>query len=147
MNTIKNILRISTLIFVTTLSVFAVQADQYDLPAVGGYDLISYHQESGPVRGTGFHATQYKGVTYLFANEENKATFLSAPEKFLPAYNGYCAYGLALGQKFNSNPVVYSIIDDTLYLNLNTDIQNEWSADVEGNIRKGDANWESIQKI
>lgn len=145
MNTIKNILRISVLILATTLTALAVEADKYDLPAVGGYDLVSYHQDSGPVRGTGFHTTQYKGVTYLFADEANKATFAAAPEKYLPAYNGYCAYGLALGQKFNSDPTVYEIIGGTLYLNLDGDIQKEWAKDIQGNIRKADQNWEAIQ--
>lgn len=145
MNTIKNILRVSLLIFATALTAVAVEADKYDLPAVGGYDLVSYHQDSGPVRGTGFQTSQHEGVTYLFASEANKATFEANPEQYLPAYNGYCAYGLALGKKFNSDPTVYEIIDGTLYLNLDGDIQKEWSKDIPGNLRKADANWKSIQ--
>ncbi|WPJ97457.1 YHS domain-containing (seleno)protein [Coraliomargarita algicola] len=145
MKSIRHIINISILIFASALTASAIDADQYDLPAVGGYDLVSYHQESGPIRGTGFQAAQHEGVTYLFANEANKAAFEANPEKYLPAYNGYCAYGLALGKKFNSNPTVYEFIDGTLYLNLDGDIQKEWAKDIQGNIRKANANWKSIR--
>ena len=144
MNTLKNLILItSAWIATATISSAAAQSD-YDLPAVGGYDLVSYHQETGPVRGSGYQATQYEGVTYLFANEENKATFEANPEKYLPAYNGFCAYGVALGKKFNTDPTVYEIAEGTLYLNLDSGIQEEWAKDIPGYIEKADENWKSM---
>ena len=144
MKTVRNILRTLTLIAATATAAFAAKASDYDLPAVSGYDLVSYHQESGPVRGTGFQAAKHDGVTYLFANEANKAAFEANPEKYLPAYNGFCAFGVSLGKKFNTNPEVYEIVDGTLYLNLDKDIQGKWAADVQGNIAKADANWAKL---
>lgn len=106
---------------------------------------MSYHQESGPVRGTGFQAATHNGVTYLFANEANKAAFEANPEKYLPAYNGFCAYGVSLGKKFNTDPEVYEIVNGTLYLNLDKDIQGKWAEDVKGNIAKADQNWKKLK--
>lgn len=144
MNTLKNILRLATVLIATATASFAAKASDYDLPAVGGYDLVSYHQESGPVRGSGFHVSVYEGVSYIFANEENKNTFDADPEAYLPAYNGYCAFGVALGQKFHTDPEVYEIVDGTLYLNLDGDIQQKWAEDIEGHIAKANANWEDL---
>lgn len=126
------------------IAAIAQAGADYDLPAVGGYDLVSYHEDTGPVRGTGFHASSHEGVTYLFASKENKKAFEKSPEKYLPAYNGYCAFGVSLGKKFNSDPSVYEIVDGTLYLNLDKGIQGKWSKDIPGNIEKADGNWSKI---
>lgn len=145
MNLFKNTLRIAALLIASATASFAAQATDYDLPAVGGYDLVSYHQDSGPVRGTGFQAAAHEGVTYLFANEANKATFEANPSKYLPAYNGYCAFGMALGKKFNTDPTVYEVVNGKLYLNLDGDIQKKWAADKSANIEKANSNWSSMQ--
>ena len=144
MNSLKNIFLIANLLAFSAITGFAASANNYDLPAVGGYDLVSYHKETGPVRGSGYHTTQYKGVTYLFANEENMAIFEANQEKYLPAYNGFCAYGITVGKKFNTDPTVYEIVNGKLYLNLDSDIQKNWSKDIPGNIAKADENWKSI---
>lgn len=145
MNTLKQFfLAASTLIFAATTSL-AASAGKYDLPAVGGYDVVSYHEETGPVRGSGYHVANYEGVVYLFANEENKTIFEATPSKYLPAYNGFCAYGISVGKKFHTDPTVYEIVDGKLYLNLDSGIQDEWSKDVLGNIAKADKNWKSLK--
>lgn len=145
MNTLKQILLVtSTLVFAVATSSAAL-VEKYDLPAVGGYDVVSYHEETGPLRGSGFHVAKHEGVVYLFASEENKATFETNPSKYLPAYNGFCAYGVALGKKFHTDPTVYEIVDGTLYLNLDSGIQEKWSEDVSGNIAKADTNWKSLK--
>ncbi|MGB0371161.1 MAG: YHS domain-containing (seleno)protein [Opitutales bacterium] len=145
MNTFKNIILVAVATIVTSVNALAAKAGDYDLPAAGGYDLVSYHQDSGPVRGSGFHVSEYKGVNYIFANEENKATFDANPEAYLPAYNGYCAFGVALGKKFHTDPLVYEIVDGVLYLNLDKDIQGKWSEDIRGHITKANQNWAKIQ--
>lgn len=79
MKTFKNILRITTLLIASVAASFAADASAYDLPAVGGYDLVSYHQDGGPIRGSGFQKAEHAGITYLFANEANKAAFEANP--------------------------------------------------------------------
>ena len=144
MKTLKNfVVVVSALITTATISL-ATSAGDYDLPAVGGYDLVSYHQDTGPVRGSGYNTAQYEGVTYLFVSEENKEAFESNPKKYLPAYNGFCAYGVSLGKKFNTDPTVYEIVDGVLYLNLDSGIQEKWAEDISGNIKKADDNWETM---
>ncbi len=112
---------------------------------VSGYDLVSYYTESKPVRGNGNHVVEYEGVTYLFSSEENKSAFEKNPEQYLPAYGGYCAYGTAVGKKFYGDPEVWEIVDGTLYLNLDENIQKEWNKDKQGNIEKADVNWPKIK--
>jgi hypothetical protein len=144
MNLFKKTLRIAALLIASATASFAANTNDYDLPAVGGYDLVSYHQDSGPVRGSGFQALQHDGITYIFATEANKMTFEANPDKYLPAYNGYCAFGVSLGKKFNSDPTVYEIVDGTVYLNIDKEIQAKWAGDMNGNITSANKLWESI---
>ena len=55
---------------------------------VSSYDTVAYFTEGKARRGSGFHVTEYQGVTYAFVSEDNKELFLANPEKYLPAYGG-----------------------------------------------------------
>lgn len=133
--------------YFAAVSVDVQAAEDYVVAEAGadGYDVVSYFTESEAVRGNGKHTYVHEGVAYLFSSEENKNAFAGNPEKYLPAYGGYCAYGVALGKKFYSDPEVWEIVDGTLYLNLDRDIQKEWRKDKSGNIKKANANWNSIK--
>ncbi|MEW6144264.1 MAG: YHS domain-containing (seleno)protein [Thermodesulfobacteriota bacterium] len=113
--------------------------------AAGGYDVVSYFTESGPVRGNGRYTVEYNGVTYLFSSEANKNAFEKDPLKYLPAYGGYCAYGVAKGKKFWGDPAVWEVVDGTLYLNLDKSIQQEWDKDKPGYITQANSNWGTIK--
>lgn len=110
-----------------------------------GYDLVSYHKGEKPVRGAGKNVVVIDGTTYLFASEENKKAFERDPERYLPAYGGYCAFGVAINKKFVGDPEVWKIVDGTLYLNLDKNIQSNWNQDIQGNITKADWNWTGIK--
>lgn len=112
---------------------------------VGGYDPVSYFTGPKPVRGNGKFTADYQGVTYLFSSEANKKAFENEPQKYLPAFGGYCAYGVAIGKKFWGDPEVWEIVDGTLYLNLDKSIQQEWDKHKPGYIKKADGNWGAIK--
>jgi hypothetical protein len=66
------------------------------------------------------------------------------PPKYEPAFGGFCTYGTALGKKFDGDPRYWKIVDGGLYLNLNGDIEAEWSKDIAGNITNANTNWSRI---
>ena len=112
---------------------------------VEGYDLVSYQNSKRPLRGNGHFLTVHEGVTYLFVNEANKAEFDRNPERYLPTYGGYCAFGVSVGKKFVGDPEVWRIVNGRLYLNLDENIQDQWLKDVPGRIETADANWKGIR--
>ena len=75
----------------------------------------------------------------------NRDKFAANPAKYLPAYGGYCAFGVAKGAKFVGDPEVWRIVDDRLFLNLDVGIQEQWLADVPGHITAADGNWTRIK--
>ena len=67
-------------------------------PVLDGYDLVVYQSlRSGQngVRGSDQYGTHYKGYEFWFTSAENKALFEQDPEKYLPAYGGFCVWGVA----------------------------------------------------
>lgn len=117
----------------------------HSTPAVQGYDVVSYHTGKRPVRGNGNFVAVHDGATYQFSSEENQKRFEKNPEKYVPAYGGYCAFGVSVGKKFIGDPEVWRIVNDRLYLNLDTGIQSDWLKDVPGRIRTADDNWKTIE--
>lgn len=113
--------------------------------AMREFDPVSYFQGSRPLKGTSkFHA-DYKGITYYFANAENVETFKKSPEKYEPAYGGWCAYTVALnGERVKVNPVTYKIIDGKLHLFYNYNSDNrltKWNQDEKKFRAAANKNW------
>lgn len=112
--------------------------------AVHGYDVVAYFTKGQPMVGRAKHSTVYKDATYRFASNGHLDAFKSDPEKYLPQYGGYCAYGVAVGAKFDGDPQLWRIADGKLYLNLNEDIQKTWQKNIPGYTKKADRNWTKI---
>ena len=67
--------------------------------AIQGYDPVSYF-DLKPKEGKKTLKYTFKGITYQFLNETNLNKFKTSPEKYEPAYGGWCAYAMgATGDK------------------------------------------------
>ena len=133
-------------LLVATVSAPAFGEDYtHSTPGAGGYDVVAYFIEGKPMRGSGYHVAVHDGVTYAFSSEAHQKLFVASPTKYLPAYGGYCAYGVARAKKFVADPEVWKIVNGTLYLNLDTTVQAKWENDIPGNINKANTNWLEIK--
>lgn len=115
--------------------------------ALQGYDPVAYFTQSEATKGDYKITSVYNDATYRFASEEHKAAFDADPEAYLPEYGGYCAFGTAMGFKFDGDPNYWKIVDDRLYLNLSKDIQVRWEGDIPGFVDQADTNWTEIEDI
>jgi hypothetical protein len=133
------------------LSVFALASSAGEFNesngvAIKGYDPVAFFKDSKPVRGKDDLRFEYKGSTFAFANAENRAAFAADPAKYAPQYGGYCAFGTARGYKADIDPATFTVIDGRLYLNYNTQVQREWTADSAKFIRQADERWPTVSK-
>jgi len=110
--------------------------------AINGYDPVSYFNERKPVKGSEEFEYVLDNSKYHFSCEENLALFKSNPSKYIPQYNGYCAFAMSRGDYARINPEAYAIVDNKLYLTYNRDIKNAWLQDKENYISKADRNWQ-----
>lgn len=120
--------------------------------AVGGYDVVAYFSNDA-VKGFEGYSAQHNGVTYYFSTKENRDKFKKSPEKYLPQFDGYCAWGVAAKEtKFPINPEAFDIIDGKLYLFFNGPFNGElfntlepWSAETTSLLKLAHQNWAKVK--
>lgn len=112
--------------------------------ALSGYDAVAFFTDHKPVNGDAAIAAKHQGATYLFASKEHRDVFQAAPEKYLPQYGGYCAFGVSVGALFPVDINTWQVRNGKLYLNLNPDILKSFNEDFENNLSKADKNWPGL---
>lgn len=115
--------------------------------ALRGHDPVAYFTAGAAIQGDAQYASEHEGVTYHFASEANRDTFIRDPAAYLPAFGGFCAMGTAMAKKFDGDPALWRIVDGTLYLNVNEEAAAFWQADIPGNIAKANVNWPNIKDV
>lgn len=108
------------------------------------YDPVAYFTEGRPVRGNPEIYGEHKGVKYAFSSESNRQVFLDDPEKYVPQYGGYCAYGLAHGAKSDVDPEVWDIVDGKLYFMVSGGTMSIWEKRKKDYIELANRAWRSI---
>lgn len=124
----------------------AFNLDKYNV-AIQGYDPVSYF-EGKAQKGNANLYFFYKGVRYEFASQQHLELFKTTPEKYEPAYGGWCAYAMgATGEKVEIDPTKFKVKDGKLYLfyySIVNNTLNKWNAD-EANLKpKADNNWKKL---
>lgn len=132
------------LLSATAAGAQATSVDDHNI-AVRGYDPVSYISEHQARKGSADLTVTHEGATYRFSSEANRAAFVAEPDRFLPAYGGYCAYGVAQDHKVPIDPEAFTVVDGRLYLNYSKDVMGRWRKDIPGNIVKADKNWEHLR--
>lgn len=115
--------------------------------ALKGVDVVAYYDiEAGSkaVRGSDEFTYEYKGATWKFSTPENRDRFKAAPETFIPAYGGYCAFSVA--KNFVVSPRVdsWKKVDGKIYLNNNKNSFKLWQENQSDMITNADANWPAV---
>jgi YHS domain-containing protein len=165
----KNIYLILVSVLLTTISYAQKETVKFanaDAPsqnigedslAVSGYDLTEYFTSKKAIKGSSEYQFEYQGTKYLFLNEKNKLAFVGNPEKYLPQYGGYCAYGLGMDSGLNGNPPgkypinpkTFKIINNKLYLFYNDNGYNfleYWEKNENAYLKKADERWSIINE-
>lgn len=116
--------------------------------AIEGFDPVAYHTENKAIKGKKEFQYTYNTVNYRFANQINLDLFKTNPQKYEPAYGGWCAYAMgAKGEKIKMNPETFKITNGVLYLFYNKRTNNtleEWNKKPAKLQNKADQNWGEI---
>jgi len=151
MKTLKSLTLIIALSFATVLSSQNKQANNIDNSniALDGYSPVSYLDLGLAQRGDKQYKSEYKKVAYYFTSNKQKAQFDKNPEKYLPQYGGYCAFGIYAGAKFRVEPTKFIVKDGKYFLFLNNvelDAKQLWLAEKKHNKLKNtaDKNWRKL---
>lgn len=111
-----------------------------------GNDPVAYHTLGRAVKGSPQIKAQHEDVTYRFVDEDNRRRFLAAPQRYVPAYGGFCASGAPYALKANIGAEVFKIVNGRLYLFGSARSRRHWEMDQAKNIELGDHYWEHETK-
>lgn len=114
--------------------------------ALHGYDPVSYFQGQ-PAEGIKSLSYKYNNINYIFSSTKNLKLFISNPDKHIPVFGGYCAYGVRVGKKFDIDPTAYAIEDGKLYLLLDRSTKDLWDKDRKRNIAIAERLWLTIKSV
>ncbi len=118
--------------------------------ALEGYCPVAYFAVNKAIKGKPEHAVEHRGIYYYFVNAKAKAEFQKNPDKYVPAYGGWCALGMAIGDKFPVDPTNFKIVDGKLNLflkNKNVDALAIWNKGNESEyVKKANAHWKKVNK-
>lgn len=129
--------------FVVVKSLFVpssgVAGEQPATPSLQGYCPVSYFQQSSPVTGNPQHRSIFRGRSYYFVDAAAKQKFNPQPEKYVPQFDGLCttALGGSYGNRLSSDPTVFSVRKDKLYLFSSVRAKNAYDRRPDHYINRG----------
>lgn len=112
-----------------------------------GFDAVAYHTAGQALAGDAELTHDWNGVTWLFANEENRAAFAAEPERYAPQNGGYCTFGVVLKKKLDVDPEIFLVEEERLFLFLNPEVKDKFMADKDGNLSLVTNQWPEIAEL
>ncbi len=142
----NKLLRIATVLLMAfSVNSFAdkhIYTGWFSSKAVSGYDAVAYFTEGKPVKGSAKYKFEHLGVEWYFSSEKHLSLFKESPEQYMPQYGGYCAWAVAAKkQRAPGDPKYWKIVDNKLYLNYDSSVQEKWLKDIPGFIEAADKQW------
>lgn len=115
--------------------------------ALKGFDPVAYVESGKAQAGKSEFRSQYRGVVYRFASVETRQRFAENPEKYVPAYGGWCATAMAEGRKVEIDPVNFKVTGGRLFLfykGWRGNALTDWNKDEKGLTARADEHWRRI---
>jgi YHS domain-containing protein len=144
----KKILLLTITLLATARFVVAAEAINVDQNGLGlqGYDPVGYFTDNKPIKGDPKFTATYLGATYQFASEAHQKTFESAPAKYAPQFGGFCGYAASINKLAPIEVEFFQVLHGRLVMQHNEKAWKLWHEDVEGNLKKADANWPKLSQ-
>lgn len=114
--------------------------------AIEGYDPVAYFTRAQPTPGDPAYSYEWSGALWQFASAENRDLFAANPERYAPAYGGYCAWAVSGNSLAGIDPESWHIEDDRLFLNYSRRLNRRFVEDITERVQRADENWPPLKK-
>ena len=143
----KKEILLTVFLMAVVASLFAQKSEVFNPSnkAIRGYHPVAYFTEGKAVKGNESLTYHWKDADWYFSSTQNLNSFSKNPDKYVPQYGGYCAYGLSEGHKAPTDPDAWTIVDGKLYLNYSKDIRTKWRESEKERIDKADKIWPGLK--
>jgi len=114
--------------------------------AIKGYDTVAYFTLGKAVKGKSKYEYRWHDARWRFSSKEHRDMFEANPDLYAPRFGGFCAGGIALGQKAPIDPKLWIIVDGQLYLNYDKQARSDLVNTPEQVLEKANENWKTLRK-
>jgi len=157
MTNFRNIIATTLFAGIISVSMPAFAADEYNVStgttltnagvALRGDDVVALSTGLKVKAGYAKFTVERDGVAYYFASEKTMKQFQANPERYMPQYGGFCAFGVAIGKKLDAAPRYADIVDGKLYVFLNETAFGKYKEDKAGTLAKAEKNWPAMHHV
>ena len=140
-----------------SLSTPSIAADEYNVGngltlngeplGMHGVDPVSMFAQDTAKLGNAVFTTAHEGVDYYFASAETQEMFEANPEKYLPQFGGFCAFGVFVGKKLDGDVRYANIVDGKLYLFVNAAIFEKYKKQKHEVLTGAAKKWPEIKSV
>jgi YHS domain-containing protein len=81
--------------------------------AIRGYDPVAYFIAQKAAPGKATLTYEWRGTTWQFSSQRNRAKFIANPQLYAPQYGGYCAYAASNNYIAPTDPHAWRVYDGT----------------------------------
>jgi YHS domain-containing protein len=106
-----------------------------------GFDVVAYHTDGKEAMGSAEFRSTYEGTIFQFKSAQHKALFDANPPKYLPAFGGYCANGLAYGIPWGGDADTWKMIDGKVYIFGGAGSRDAFLLDEKANLALAEKYW------
>lgn len=119
--------------------------DLFYRPTLRGYCPVTYHEPGRAVKGEERFTAVYDRKVFRFSDGLALRRFNENPDKYMPAYDGYCAGLLAKKRLAQGNPEIFVVQGGRSYFFVTEEAKKEFQADPKKFIERGDAFWSTLE--
>lgn len=112
--------------------------------ALHGYDPVAYTADGEARVGLESHELLFRGLVWRFANAGNRMAFEAEPDRYVPAYGGYCALAAAEGIAAAAQPDVFADLGGRVFLFRSPAARYAFLLEAETLMLRADTVWPDV---
>jgi YHS domain-containing protein len=113
--------------------------------AIDGFDPVAYFTDGEAKLGDADFEASHNGVVWRFRNDRNRVFFLARPDIYGPQFGGYDPVDVTRGVAVPSNPRLFVVSGQRLYLFAREESQDAFAADPERYLRDAGRQWPAVR--
>jgi hypothetical protein len=123
-----------------------VVVNRYTGLAIDGFDPVAYFVDAKPTVGRGNLEFRFRGATWRFSNEGNRAAFAASPSVYAPRFGGHDPMAVARGAATPGHPEIWLIAEQRLYLFYSAEARAAFAKAPHSAIEAAERNWPDVQR-
>jgi YHS domain-containing protein len=118
----------------------------YSAASIGGYCPVKYQTDKAAVQGEPQYVQYYRGQAFMLSSAEASEKFEKDPQRYAPAFNGFCALSISREEHHPGDPKVFAVVDGRTYLFFDEAAKEQCLNRSPSCIEEAQQTWPAVEK-